>query len=355
MGRSRLYELYADYLRACAARRSQRWEPPRSGGNHRAPWPPEVDPLLRKLLSAQPPASYSFAASEVRRRLQFALDPATVRRFALQHGLTPPKPAAKARAPVRRWQCAKIGALWQLDATPHRFFPNRPELFPLLNRLDDGSRRRVGAYLYERENLLAYLDFLPRAFLAHGLPLELYVDSHSIFFSSVPEALTQLGAALHFYDVSFRYASSPQAKGKIERSHQDWQNRLPALFAAERIGDLPQANTLLQDLLAHRNAHERHRELRQTPLAAWQTAAKEKRSAMWPAPKCPWWPYIWSQRTTLKVASDGRIPIGSQRLRLQVPPGTRVVHCQHPNGDYSVLRHPPTKNTRPALLLHVPN
>jgi hypothetical protein len=64
-----------------------------------------------------------------------------------------------------------------------------------------------------------------------------------------------------------RYASSPQAKGKIGRSHQDWQNRLPALFAAEQLGDRPRANALLQDLLRHRNAHERHRELRQTPLA----------------------------------------------------------------------------------------
>jgi hypothetical protein len=122
-------------------------------------------------------------------------------------------------------------------------------------------RRRLGAQIYPSESLLAYLDFLPRAFLAHGLPLRLYVDCHSFFLSSVPDALTQLGAALHFYGVSFRSASSPQAKGKIERSHQDWQNRLPALCAAEAIHTIAPANALLANLCLHRDTHERHREL----------------------------------------------------------------------------------------------
>jgi hypothetical protein len=241
LGRTRFYELYADYLRACATRRQHSWVPGSSGGDHAAPWPAEVEPLLRKLLSSRPPASYSLAASEVKRRLHFHLDPATVRRFAMAHDLAPPRPARKAKASVRRWQCSKIGALWQLDATPHRWWPGGPPL-PLLNMLDDCSRRRVGAQIYPTESLLAYLDFLPRAFLAHGLPLRLYVDCHSFFLSSVPDALTQLGAALHFYGITFRYASSPQAKGKIERSHQDWQNRLPALCAAEDIASIGPAN-----------------------------------------------------------------------------------------------------------------
>ena len=353
LGRTRFYELYADYLRACAQRRQRVWLPGSSGGDHAASWPAEVAPLLRKLLSSRPPASYSFAASEVLRRLRFRLDPATVRRFARLHGLTPAKPARKPKSAVRRWQCSKIGALWQLDATPHRWWPDGPML-PLLNMLDDCSRRRVGAQIYPSESLLAYLDFLPRAFLLHGLPLRLYVDCHSFFLSSVPEALTQLGAALHFYGVTFRYASSPQAKGKIERSHQDWQNRLPALCAAEAISTLEPLNALLAELCLHRDTHERHRELAMTPLTAWQTAQKEGRSALRPAPRCPWWPYIWSLRSSVTVAPDGRVAAGACRLRVQAPPGTRLVHCLHPNGNISVLRSKPSHDAKPQLLLHLP-
>jgi hypothetical protein len=36
------------------------------------------------------------------------------------------------------------------------------------------------------------LPFLPQAFRAYGLPLLLYVDYHSLFFSSTPDALTTL-------------------------------------------------------------------------------------------------------------------------------------------------------------------
>ena len=190
LGRARLYELYADCLRACVAHRSRSWAPRASGGDHCTPRPEAVEPLLRKLLGSAPPAGYSLAASELKRRLDFQLDPASVRRFAIAKGLAPAKPPRKTKASVRRWQCAKIDALWQLDATPHRWWPERPHL-PLLNMLDDCSRRRVGARIYPAENLLAYLDFLPRAFLAHSLPLALYVDCHSFFLSSVPDALTQ--------------------------------------------------------------------------------------------------------------------------------------------------------------------
>jgi hypothetical protein len=98
--------------------------------------------------------------------------------------------------------------------------------------LDDCSRVFTGSRLYERELLLSYLDFLPPAFLAYGRRLQLHVDYHSLFFTSTPDALTQLGAALHFYGISLRYAPTPQAKGKVEREHQFWQKRLPAYIAS---------------------------------------------------------------------------------------------------------------------------
>ena len=177
---------------------------------------------------------------------------------------------------------------------------------------------------------------------------------HSFFLSSVPDALTQLGTALHFYGITFRYASSPQAKGKIERSHQDWQNRLPALCAAEHIATIAPANALLDKLCAHRDAHERHRELAMTPLAAWLLAKKEGRCALRSPPKCPWWPYVFSQRSSVLVQPDGRVAAGSCRLRLRAAPGSRLVHCLHPNGDISILKNKPLHGQKPQLLLHLP-
>ena len=80
------------------------------------------------------------------------------------------------------------------------------------DRLDDCSRVFTASRIYQSENLLAYFDLLPAAFIEYGLPLQIYVDFHSLFFTHTPQALTQLGRALHFYGVTFRYAPTPQAK-----------------------------------------------------------------------------------------------------------------------------------------------
>ena len=353
LGRTRFYEIYADYLRAAAGRREDSWTPGASGGDHAPDWPPGVAPLLRRLLSTRPPAPYRCAASEVQRRLGQVIDPATVRRWAIAQGLAHPLPRPRPPASVRRWQCLKTGALWQLDATPHRWFPGDPKNYPLLDLLDDCSRVCTGATIYHREDLLAYFDFLPTAFTQHGLPLELYVDCHSLFFPQRPDALTQLGAALLFYGVSLRYARTPQAKGKTGRQHQYWQGRLPALFAADTITTPRAANLLLPDLRRHRNAHEVHRELGRTPDAAALAARRGQRSVLRPVPRCGWWPYIWSVRTPLKVGPDGRVPVGTERLRVQASPGTRVVHCLQPNGTVTILASQPKAGEHPAVLLQV--
>ncbi len=353
LGRSRFYELYGTYLAACAKRKARSWTPISSGGNQRRPFPDPVANTLRKLLGAVPPCSYSFTASEVLRRHGFTLHRATVRRWALRQGLVPLGPRKNPPRPVRRWQVQHIGQLWQYDASPHRWFPGQERQPSLLGLIDDHSRLISGARIYERENLPAHLDFLPAAFRQHGLPLALYVDYHSFFFTSQPEALTQLGSALRFYEVSLRYAPTPQAKGKIERSHDFWQKRLPPLFCAEQITTLPEANDLLEKLRHHHNAKEIHRELRSTPQAAWDLALKENRSVLRAAPNCPWWPYVWSLRSQTKVGPDQRIAVGSQRFHIERPCGTSVTRCLHPNGDASVLLLPPAHGKLPTLLLNL--
>ena len=344
----RFYRLYTSYLKAVGQRKARLWSPSTSGGNRRRPWPKEVQSTATRLLKHH--CSYSAVASELLRRFNFKAHRATVRRFALQHRLTAQKPKNKPK-PVRRWQTQRVGQLWQYDASPHRWFTGQDWQPSLLHILDDHSRVILGARLYERETLLAHLDFLSRVFQHYGLPLCLYVDYHSFFFTHTPEAHTQLAAALHFYGVSLRFASTPQAKGKIERGHSFWQNRLPTLFAAEQIDDLSQANPLLDQLRKHHNQMEKHREIGCPPQTAWDQAKKENRWSLRPPPSCPWWPYVFSKRTRVTVGSDGKVAIGSQRLSVQAAPDTKVIRCHHPNGDITILKEAPQKEHLPVILL----
>lgn len=347
---SRVYVLLADYLKAFAVGRQALWQPGRSGGDHVQDWPAPVCDLLRRRLSSRPPSSYAFAASEAERLCAFRLDRSQVRLWAIRNGLAHPEPPKKVRAPIRRWQRQRIGELWQLDATPHAWFPGDSDLYPMINVLDDCSRLYVGAKIYARENLLAYMDLLPAAFLEHGFPLEIYVDYHSIFFAQNPDNLTELGRALKFYGVSFRYAPTPQAKGKVERSHQYWQGRVPALFAAEQIYGIASGNEIIAALRRHRNERETHRELNMTAQTAWDLARAEGRSVLRPAAKDAWWPYVWSIKCKTRVGDDGRIQIGNHRIRLEVPPRTKVVLCLHPDGHQSVLAYMPDPARLPVVL-----
>jgi len=75
---------------------------------------------------------------------------------------------------------------------------------------------QVGCRLYRRETVAAYLDLFYRAFTRYGLPLEIYVDKAG-FFRNDDGSLAQLGRRLKLVDVSFVFANTPEAKGKIER------------------------------------------------------------------------------------------------------------------------------------------
>ena len=341
--------LLSEYLRWCAKYSQEEWEPGRSGGAHKGSWPPEVEELLRLRLSSKPPSSYAFAASEAERIHGFKVDRGQVRHWALQHGMGHSK-VMQVRAPIKRWQRQNIGELWQLDATPHAWFPGNPVLYPMINMLDDCSRLYVGSQIYERETLMAYLDFMPAAFLEYGLPLAIYVDYHSMFFTQQADALTELGRALMFYEVSFRYAPTPQAKGKVEREHLYWQGRLPALFAADRVETLEKANQEVRSLRLHRNSKEPHRELQMTAQTAWDQALAENRTLLRKASIDAWWPFVWSKRISVRVDDDGRVSVGTQRIRVEVPRRTRIVLCQHPTGHQSLITEHPDKSKRPIVL-----
>jgi len=342
--------LYGRYLKACAQGDEASWKPGRSGGNRQRAIPEEVAELWRRMLSTDPPAPYNFIASEAFRRFEFRTDRATARRWALDQGLAHTEAKKRPRASVRRWQCQKIGALWQLDASSHPWFgPSEPKSC-MLNMVDDCSRVLTGTSLYPCECLLAYLDFIPRAFEGYGVPLALYVDFHSLFFTHIPENLTYLAETLRYFDVSFIYAPTAQAKGKIERHHQFWQNRLPCFCLAEDIRDVDTANKHLEPLREHHNRHEIHRELGMTPQDAWDRAREDNRSELRPCRRDPWWHYIWSVRSKVRVDAEGTVPVGTQRIKITPTSRRYAIHCQHPDGSITYLAEPPGSGGKPIVL-----
>ena len=356
IGRTRLYELKASYLAARASGAGDKWEPGLSGGDHAEPWPDEEQRFLRRVLSPCGEAkryTYAFAASELGRRFGHSVDRGQVRHWAMEHGIKIAVPGPRPPAHVRRWQSKAIGELWQLDATPDRFLGRGRPTYQLLDMLDDCSRRQVGCRLYLRECVRSYLDLFYRAFSRYGLPLEIYVDKAG-FFRGENGELTQLGRRLKFYDVSFVFANAPESKGKIERIHLVWQDRLPAYFEREGIDiDTPLAtvNDHVDALVDYRNGFETHREIGMTPDEAWDKAIREGRCKLRAIPQDGWWELVWSEWSRTVVGRRGRVSLADGRFcPTECANGMKVWLCQHIDDTVSVVLNKPEHGVRPTIL-----
>src|SRR4029078_7022229 len=94
---------------------------------------------------------------------------------------------------------------------------------------------------------------------AHGRPLALYTDRHSIFEPqdkghAVPDAETQFGRALRQLGIDLIRALSPQAKGRVERSFGTAQDRVVKEMRLAKVKTIAQAHALLEGgLLARHN------------------------------------------------------------------------------------------------------
>ena len=356
IGRTRLYELKASYLAARASGAGDKWEPGLSGGDHAEPWPDEEQRFLRRVLNPCGEAkryTYAFAASELGRRFGHSVDRGQVRHWAMEHGIKIAVPGPRPPAHVRRWQRKAIGELWQLDATPDRFLGRGRPTYQLLDMLDDCSRRQVGCRLYLRECVRSYLDLFYRAFSRYGLPLEIYVDKAG-FFRGENGELTQLGRRLKFYDVSFVFANAPESKGKIERIHLVWQDRLPAYFEREGIDiDTPLAtvNDHVDALVDYRNGFETHREIGMTPDEAWDKAIREGRCKLRAIPQDGWWELVWSEWSRTVVGRRGRVSLADGRFcPTECANGMKVWLCQHIDDTVSVVLNKPEHGVRPTIL-----
>jgi hypothetical protein len=187
--------------------------------------------------------------------------------------------------------------------------------------------------------------------------LEVYVDQAGVFMGNKEDSVTRIGQRLKFYDVSFVFANTPEAKGKVERIHQVWQDRLPPYFALNGLtpsSDLEEVNRHIHVLCEHRNRRERHRELGMTPQAAWEQATAQGRNKLRPVPKDPWWNYVWSLWHPVTIALGGRVHFGQDTFPTQGISGTRAVLCQHLDGSVSILKERPDRQDFSVLTLHQP-
>ena len=175
----------------------------------------------------------------------------TLRRWMLAAGLW--RRTRKARPHRRRRdRQAHFGDLVQLDGSFQAWFERRGQPSCLLTMVDDATGRSLGRF--EGQETIWAAAGVWRTWIAHyGIPRALYTDWKNVSVRPPNEEeretgtapLTQFGRMCAKRGIRIIPASSPQAKGRIERHHGTHQDRLVKKLRRHGIGDEARANTFL--------------------------------------------------------------------------------------------------------------
>jgi len=177
----------------------------------------------------------------------------TLRRWMLAAGLWS-RARERATHRARRARKAHFGELVQLDGSFHLWYEDRAPRGCLMTLVDDATSRTLGQ-LGAEETIWAAAAVLRRWVERYGVPHALYTDWKNVYVR-VPTAdetatgtvpLTQFGRMCAALDIQIIAASSPQAKGRVERNHGTHQERLVKKLRRLGIADAAAANRFLED------------------------------------------------------------------------------------------------------------
>ena len=160
------------------------------------------------------------------------------------------------KRPHREWRQRKqcFGEMVQIDGSDHDWFEGRGEECVFMGYIDDATGRPFGRF-YPYEGTFPAMDSFRRYVKKYGIPTSVYLDKHTTYKSTKKpsiedelnnvEPLSQFGRALEELGVKVIYANSPQAKGRIERLFNTFQDRLIKEMRLKGIRTIEGANKFL--------------------------------------------------------------------------------------------------------------
>jgi transposase-like protein len=184
---------------------------------------------------------------------KIVVDHETLRRWLLKAGCWESRHrrekhrAARERRPRR-------GDLVQIDGSEHDWFEGRGPRAVLMVMIDDATNKTIARF-YTAEDTAAAYDIFERYVRLYGLPVALYPDRDSIYVCTREACLeedlanvgpeTQFARAMRELGVALILANSPQAKGRVERRHGLFQDRLVKEMRLLGICTIDAANAFL--------------------------------------------------------------------------------------------------------------
>jgi len=198
-------------------------------------------------------------------REDICLSRSSVRNILLAAGIKSPRKRQPPKHRSRRERYPQEGMLLQIDASEHDWLEGRGPELTLIGAIDDATGRVPYAFFRKSEDSVGYFLLLHEIVTRYGIPLALYHDRDSVFVppnwekDSIEDQLegkvsiTQYGRLLDELGIASISAYSPQAKGRVERLWETFQDRLISELRLAGTKTEDEANKVLSEYLSKHN------------------------------------------------------------------------------------------------------
>ena len=203
-------------------------------------------------------ANHSHFTELLREREGIDLSRPTVRRILVRAGIGSPRSRRSQQHRFRRRRMPQEGMLVQIDGSQHPWLEDRGPKLTLLIAVDDATGTVAQAVFRTTEDTRGYLVLLEDLIQQWGIPLAIYSDRHAAFKYNarqkpVPVETTQFARVMRELGIQQIFALSPQAKGRVERMLETFQDRLVTELRLAGASTIVEASMVLQEFLPRFN------------------------------------------------------------------------------------------------------
>ena len=265
-----------------------------------------------------------------------------------EYGIKSKKKHKDRKTHRQRKRKAHEGHLVQADGTPFDWFKDG-HMYSIHGFIDDATGKVLGAYMCEHECLLGYLEVLRQMLKNYGIPKCLYPDKFSVFFPAKGQKITieeqlqgkekpttQFKRIIDVLGIDMFAASTSQAKGRIERLWNTFQDRLVTEFKLNKIKTIDEANEFLKTYIKKYNKQ-------------FAVKAKNEESNFVPVPSYIDLDLLLAIKITRKIDSSGSFTIKNKRFQIlnnNIMPKSKIniyiskkigIIAEHNNTKYKVI------------------
>lgn len=214
----------------------------------------EREKIIELLHKHYPDFKPGFASEKLDEKHNIKRDPKTIRQIMINEELWKPKIKKKKEYHSWRQRKACYGEMQQFDGSYEHWFEDRGPYCCLLASIDDATSIPTKAKFVFDEGVFPVFDFWKEYLEENGKPYSIYVDKFSTYKMSQKVALenhdtlTQFQRAMKELSIEPISAHSAQAKGRIERLFNTFQDRLIKEMRLANISTIEQGNKFLKEV-----------------------------------------------------------------------------------------------------------